>query len=205
MSVPHLLAVLELEQPLPHVDQLVLIRLADYADKASGVAHPSTRTLATRCGLDRGALKRALERLEAAGLIARDERPGRSASDRWRLLVAPKHRESVAAQDSHRPGAVAAVSDSVAALSASRGGSEHPDPVLDPVLNQKECARLAAQSSRAPEDVGAVVAVGSHVARWARLEAIRAVSEDAYNTALKLELRDGLMPVASMTTGRVHR
>jgi hypothetical protein len=42
-------------------------------------------------------------------------------------------------------------------------------------------------------------------ARWARLEAIRAVSEDAYNTALKLELRDGLAPLPAMVGGRVHR
>jgi hypothetical protein len=62
VSIPHLLGVLALE--LPHVEQLVAIRIADCADKATGVAKVGTRTLATLCGMDRNTLKRALTRLE---------------------------------------------------------------------------------------------------------------------------------------------
>jgi hypothetical protein len=42
--------------------KLVAIRIADYADKATGVAKMGKRTLAKVCGMDRNTLKRAMPR-----------------------------------------------------------------------------------------------------------------------------------------------
>jgi hypothetical protein len=129
VSIPHILAAPEV--PLPHVEQVVLIRLADFANEA-GLAWPSTRTLAERCGLERKALLRSLERLEVAHLIAKAPSARRNAPDAYRLLIAPK-------------ASAVAVSPPVVAVSPSGGGSQPPDPVRDPVMNQKERARGGSQ------------------------------------------------------------
>jgi hypothetical protein len=88
------------------------------------------------------------------------------------------------------------------------GGAEHPHPVFSGLLPEKERAGVGAPRTRAGQEGDADRTLGAQstqAARWARLEAISAVSEDAYNTALRLELRDGLAPLPAMAGGRVHR
>jgi hypothetical protein len=187
VSIHHLLGVLALE--LPHVE-LVAIRIADRADKATAVAKVGTRTLAKVCGMDRNTLKRALTRLEDAQVIARE-------GEVYRVRCAPVYKKP--------PGAD---STQVGAERTQGGGVAHPHPVFSGLLPEKERAGLGAERTRAGQEGDAERTQGAqspHAARWARLEAIRAVSEDAYNTALKLELRDGLVRVPVIAGGRVHR
>jgi hypothetical protein len=181
MSIPHLLGVLALE--LPHVEQLVAIRIADRADKATAVAKVGTRTLATLCGMDRNTLKRALTRLEDAQVIARE-------GEVYRVRCAPVYRKTAGADSAQ-----------VGAERTQGGGAAHPHPVFSGLLPEKERAGVGAQRTRAGQEGDAERTRGAQstqAARWARLEAIRAISEEAYNTALKLELRDGLIPVTTI-------
>jgi hypothetical protein len=115
----------------------------------------------------------------------------------YRVRCAPVYRKTAGADSAQ-----------VGAERTQGGGVAHPHPVFSGLIPEEERAGVGAQSTRSGQEGDAERTQGAqstHAARWARLEAIRAVSEDAYNTALKLELRDGLAPVPSMTGGRVHR
>lgn len=61
---------------LPAKDKLVLLALADCAND-EGIAWPSIATLARKCGCDERTIQRNLRGSELAGIIRREEVPGR--------------------------------------------------------------------------------------------------------------------------------
>lgn len=63
----------DLTGPMPANHRLVLVTLADYADPDGTGAWPSQSTLGTRLGVTPRSVKRALDALEAKGLIVRGD------------------------------------------------------------------------------------------------------------------------------------
>ena len=77
------------QQVVPGGQKLVLLALADHADR-EGVCWPSVDHLASRCGLTRRTVRKAVAALETAGLVAVERRrgpDGRQLSSVFRLVL----------------------------------------------------------------------------------------------------------------------
>jgi DNA-binding MarR family transcriptional regulator len=76
-----------------HTDLLVLIAIADHAHDDGTGAYPSVSTIASmaRCGAR--TVENALARLQAAGVVTVQERPGKTSV--YRVLVTPAARAGV--------------------------------------------------------------------------------------------------------------
>jgi DNA-binding transcriptional ArsR family regulator len=61
-------------------ERLLLLALADHADRETGVCWPSIGRLAAMTGMSRSTIYRLLSKLEAAGAIERHSRAGRSSA-----------------------------------------------------------------------------------------------------------------------------
>jgi hypothetical protein len=79
--------VLEAIRGLRPTERLVLLVLANYADAQNATCWPSLNKLADQCEVRKETVKRALRRLEAAGLIATDERFDRSGRQTSNLYI----------------------------------------------------------------------------------------------------------------------
>ena len=61
-------------QQIPGLTKLVLMGLANYADREHKTAYPNMRRLAADCGISIDTVKRAVKRLETKGLISHQQR-----------------------------------------------------------------------------------------------------------------------------------
>lgn len=80
------------QQDVPAVPKLVLLSLADHADRDANSCFPSRKTIAAECGVTASTVTRALATLEESGLIRRAERfrdNGSQTSNTYDLLVTP--------------------------------------------------------------------------------------------------------------------
>lgn len=84
-AVSYAVTVLEHDDNLTLLDRLVLVLLAEHANRDGSNARPSSRTIATRAGTTDVSVRRSLARLVAAGIIAPDRRPGRPTCYRFPL------------------------------------------------------------------------------------------------------------------------
>jgi hypothetical protein len=160
---------------------------------------PSIPTLMHWTGLPRSTLLRTLAQLEQLEHIHRDHEAGSVTS--YRVLVPVPLRDPV----SHTPVPQGDGTRPEMRPHPSRSGTQIPQRSLS---EAKEAPPPSRRRTGAPVPEGdpSRCGTGEVEARWARLEAIRAVSEDAYNTALKLELRDGLPGVMpTPCKARLHR
>ena len=66
------------EQPVGGMPKLVLLAIADYANRDNDSAWPSVETLATRCGVNRTTVIRALKKLTDDNLVQCENRPNRT-------------------------------------------------------------------------------------------------------------------------------
>ena len=66
------------EQPCGGMPKLVLLAIADYANRDNDSAWPSVETLATRCGVNRTTVIRALKKLTDDNLVQCENRPNRT-------------------------------------------------------------------------------------------------------------------------------
>jgi hypothetical protein len=90
-AVSYAVTVLEHADELTPIDRLVLVLLAEHANRDGANARPSSTTIARRAGVLPSSVRRSCGRLVAAGYIAADGRPGRPTSYRFPLStpVAP--------------------------------------------------------------------------------------------------------------------
>lgn len=58
-----------LKQPLPAMQKMVLVILADHENKDSGLCYPSIKLLAEECGMSERSVSNQISKLAAAGLI----------------------------------------------------------------------------------------------------------------------------------------
>lgn len=84
-AVSYAVAVLEHDDQLTPVDRLVLVLLAEHANRDGSNARPSSTTLARRSGVLPSSVRRSCGRLVAAGHIAAEYRRGRPTVYRFPL------------------------------------------------------------------------------------------------------------------------
>lgn len=94
MSVAHIAAVYELEQPLGAVRSVLLV-LAEHANAQTGECWPSETRIARRAGVHPVTVRRAIKTLEAANLLFVQRSPGRV--NRYLLLLDVERQVKLAA------------------------------------------------------------------------------------------------------------
>ncbi len=123
--------VLDAQSPLKAIDRLVLIALATYAS-SSGVCWPAVGTLANRTGADPTTVRKAIRRLERAGLLKvsgqRNGFQSRTYALSQRLLPSPSAGQS---QDGE-PADTGEVSPSVSVSPDAIEVGQDPPPKLPP-------------------------------------------------------------------------
>jgi hypothetical protein len=93
-AVSYAVTVLEDAPTLTAIDRVVLLLLAEHANRDGSNARPSSTTLARRAGVLPSSVRRSCGRLVAAGIIAAESRRGRPTSYRFPLstpVAAPRH------------------------------------------------------------------------------------------------------------------
>lgn len=91
MSIRVLTVVWSIHEPLTAAEQLVLLRLADFASDDGGSVFPGIARIAADCRLSRRCVIKALKRLIAFGFVVTIRRgAGKQTSQRW-LDVAKLH------------------------------------------------------------------------------------------------------------------
>jgi len=84
-AVSYAVDVLDQAPDLTPIDRVVLLLLAEHANRDGTNARPSSSTLARRAGVLPSSVRRAAGRLVAAGYIAAENRPGRPTAYRFPL------------------------------------------------------------------------------------------------------------------------
>jgi hypothetical protein len=156
---------------LPAKDKLVLLALADCAND-EGIAWPSIATLARKCGCDERTIQRNLRGSELAGIIRREEVPGRG--NRYHFnprQIATPGKSSPVTKTTKTPGKLPpkpsrTVTKDLADAKSKRARSSFPCPDgCDPTDWDSLLATRKAQ--RRPMTAGAYKQITNKLRRWA--------------------------------------
>lgn len=152
MSIAVTRAAWECSLPIDSTAKFVLVRLADFADDRGGNIYPSLARVANDCGLTDRAVRSAVRRLEAAGVLTVEQKedPGRHRPRLYRIdLHALREGNSDASGGTTfraECGSGRNVVPEQAERRSGAGGTTFRQSIIDPSCNHQESLSVAEQS-----------------------------------------------------------
>ena len=135
------------QQVVPGGQKLVLLALADHADR-EGVCWPSVDHLASRCGLTRRTVRKAVAALETAGLVAVERRrgpDGRQLSSVFRLVLPGDNSPPDRVKNCHPDGVTNCHSDGV--TNSTQPGDNLSSPLHYEPSNEPPASAIAEKNN----------------------------------------------------------